>query len=216
MGDRESMTIPSVLISLDGIRLTSPPDPYFEDLAFLIRGGIHDPEFMPFTMPWTDQAPVAAAKSWTDWAQRWGMKSTPAEWLLCFAVLENGRVVGSKSLAARNFLVERTVSTGSWLSRDHQGRGIGTLMRRSVLNLAFNYLGAERATSEAYADNVASCRLNERLGYRKNGTALVPRRGLDSLLNAYVLNRSDWIERFPASATVTGSSNWREWLAGVR
>jgi hypothetical protein len=57
---------------------------------------------------------------------------------------------------ARDFARLLEVGTGSWLGRAFHGRGYGTEMRAAVLDLAFEGLGAEYATSEAFEDNAAS------------------------------------------------------------
>jgi RimJ/RimL family protein N-acetyltransferase len=43
-------------------------------------------------------------------------------------------------------------------------------MRAAALHLAFAGLGAREATSEAFADNRASNRVSQTLGYEPNGT----------------------------------------------
>ena len=71
----------------------------------------------------------------------------------------------------------REVATGSWIGLRHQGRGIGTEMRAAVLSFAFDHLGAVRARSAAFVDNPASLRVSEKLGYRRDGTETLARRG---------------------------------------
>ncbi len=44
-------------------------------------------------------------------------------------------------------------------------------MRAAVLLLAFDHLGARTARSEAFADNPASLRVSEKLGYAPDGRA---------------------------------------------
>jgi RimJ/RimL family protein N-acetyltransferase len=46
-----------------------------------------------------------------------------------------------------------------------------------VLLLAFDHLGATIARSGAFADNPASLRVSEKLGYRTDGTTTCARRG---------------------------------------
>jgi RimJ/RimL family protein N-acetyltransferase len=96
---------------------------------------------------------------------------------------------------ATRFPLLRTVSTGSFLGLPHQGRGIGKEMRAAVLHLAFAGLGAERAVTEAFTDTVASQRVTESLGYRPNGTDVVPRRVGTGVGQRYVLDRATWEAR---------------------
>jgi RimJ/RimL family protein N-acetyltransferase len=96
--------------------------------------------------------------------------------------------------------VTREVATGSWLGLRHQGRGIGTEMRAAVLLFAFDHLGAVQARSAAFVDNPASLRVSERLGYRRDGTEVVARRGaavedVRLLLTPDTFRRPDWTLR---------------------
>jgi RimJ/RimL family protein N-acetyltransferase len=86
-------------------------------------------------------------------------------------------VIGEQTVKGRDFRIVREVETGSWIGMRHQGRGIGTEMRAAVLAFAFDHLGAVRARSGAFADNVASRRVSERLGYRADGSNWFARRG---------------------------------------
>ena len=50
-------------------------------------------------------------------------------------------------------------------------------MWAAVLLFAFDHLGARHARSAAFVDNPASLRVSEKLGYRRDGTEAVARRG---------------------------------------
>jgi RimJ/RimL family protein N-acetyltransferase len=50
-------------------------------------------------------------------------------------------------------------------------------MCAAILLLAFDHLNATIARSGAFADNAASLRLSEKLGYRTDGTNTFARRG---------------------------------------
>ena len=163
---------------LFGLRLTTPrlelrvPD--LQDLAQLAEvaaAGVHDPGRQPFVVPWTDGTPTEVARAtmqfqWRTWGQ-W----TPDNWLLGFVTVCDGEVIGTQGLDARDFTTLREVGTGSWLGRAHHGRGYGTEMRAAVLELAFTGLGAQWATSEAFADNAASYGVSRKLGYVDDGIA---------------------------------------------
>lgn len=106
-------------------------------------------------------------------------------------------MVGVQGLGGTDFAVTREVSTGSWIGMRYQRRGIGTEMRAAVLAFAFDHLGATRARTGAFADNTASLRVSERLGYRRDGTATMPRRGeradeVRLLLSPGELRRPPW------------------------
>jgi RimJ/RimL family protein N-acetyltransferase len=148
------------------------------ELAEEARLGVHPPELMPFVTPWSDAPPEERALSTLQWHWQKRAEITPARWNVHFLVRFDGHVVGTQELAATDFAVTREVSTGSWLGLRHQGRGIGTEMRAAVLMFAFDHLGATRARSAAFFDNLASLRVSEKLGYRPDGTETVVRRGV--------------------------------------
>src|SRR6187399_828348 len=161
-----------------GLRLTTPrlelrlpSDDELAALAELAAQGVHDPEQMPFVIPWTDQPPSGVARSvvryhWLrlgDW--------TPRDWELNLTVFRDGAVAGQQSIGAKDLAITREVRTGSWLGQRHQGQGIGTEMRAAVLHLAFAGLAAEEAVSGAFEHNVASLAVSRKLGYEPDGVS---------------------------------------------
>lgn len=165
------------------------------DLSELIDGGIHDPATMPFLIPFTDAPnPRRAHDSYRFWMGCWAGWSVES-WRLVLAAYSDGRCVGSQDLQATDFPTLRTVTTGSWLGLPHQGHGLGREMRAAVLQLAFEGLGAQRAATEAFEDNVASLRVTESLGYHRNGSEVVRRRDGRATVLRYVLERDDWEPR---------------------
>lgn len=125
---------------------------------------------------------------------QWGRRGdwSPDRWVLELQVFEDGAVVGTQAISAQQFPVTRMVSSGSWVGRAHRGRGIGTEMRAAVLHLAFAGLGAERAESEAYVDNVRSLGVSYRLGYTDNGIARVARGDGADYQQRVALERAAW------------------------
>ena len=173
-------------------------------LAALAHDGIHDPAHMPFGLPWTDAAPEERARSTMQWHWHAWANVSPAEWRLPFVVVCDDTVVGTQELSARQFAVRREVSTGSWLGRDHQGRGIGTRMRAAVLHLAFNELGARWATTSAYDDNPGSLGVTRRLGYQPDGMDVHDRRGAPATMLRYRLSLAQWEQASRIEVAVTG------------
>lgn len=184
---------------LFGIRITTPrlelrvvDDDLIPELAQLARGGVHEPDHMPFGNGWTDRP----AEDWHTgfaryfWRQRgsWDVDS----WALPFAVFSNGAPIGVQQLAAESFPVLRTFGTGSWLALAHHGRGLGTEMRAAVLHFGFHALGAELAVTGAFPTNKGSIRVSQKLGYLPNGVRRdgVRGRAVDALL--FRLPRHEW------------------------
>ena len=140
-------------------------------LARAAAAGIHEPGRSPFPAPWAeapaDELPAQLAR------YHWSLRAatTHDSWRVAFAILEDGVVIGCQDLLADRFRATRSVSSGSWLTRSAQGRGLGREMRAAVLMLAFDHLGAEVAESSALAWNDASIRVSSALGYEPNGTS---------------------------------------------
>ena len=177
------------------LTLSHPTDADLEVLNSVIDKGIHDPTWMPFDIPWTDEPPeIRPRNSLQHW---WRLRANwqPGAWTLTMMVREGETVVGVQDMFAREFGLSREVGTGSWLGRKFQGRGIGKEMRAAILHLAFAGLGAERATSAAFEDNPASIAVSTALGYRENGDEIKLRRGVRSRSIRFVLDRSDWDQR---------------------
>jgi RimJ/RimL family protein N-acetyltransferase len=192
---------PLALLHLATPRLTLTPmtDADAASAMDLVVTGIHDPATMPFLVPWTDapleQLVADTLRFW--WSVR--ASSRPERWRVLFAVRCAGTLVGLQELGADDFAVTRTVNTGSWLGRDHQGVGLGTEMRSGVLQFAFDHLGATRADSGAFLDNPASLAVSRKLGYRQDGTRVVQRRPGERAIEqrltlaAAHFRRPDWL-----------------------
>ena len=184
------------------LRLPSAGD--LDALASLVEAGVHDTAVQPFTIPWTDAAPQDRARGtlqyhWSQWAA-W----RPEDWSLALAVVRDGTVVGTQSVAAKDFAVLREVDTGSWLGQAYHGLGIGTQMRAAVLYLAFAGLGAQYATSSAFTDNLASQGVSRKLGYELDGISRHVSRGQAATQYRLRLDRDTWATRQTVPVTIDG------------
>lgn len=189
-----------------GIRITSGrlelrgigPD---EMLALLdvARDGIHPGEFMPFSHPWTDAGADELPLNYLQWWAR-GMATWSRDaWALDLCVLWQGEVVGVQGVATTDFPTMRHGETGSWLGRRFQSRGIGTVMRQAMCAFLFDHLDFEFITSVAFADNPASLRVSEKIGYRDNGLDWNVRRGERAPSRRLLLVREDFVPGPPIS-----------------
>lgn len=179
------------------LELRPDDDAGLDGLVAAAYGGVHPPEEMPFMVPWTDADPRYLGRGMLQyfWSQRAAF--APEDWTINFLVRLDGRVIGTQGLTGRNFAITREVTSGSWLGLAHHGRGHGTEMRAAVLLFAFDHLGAVRARSDAFADNHASHRVSAKLGYRRDGSATVVRRGertedVRLILDAGGFRRPEW------------------------
>ena len=184
-------------------------------LARLAADGIHAPDAMPFTVPWTRGTPTEVARSILTY--QWGARAsvTPETWKLELAVVRSGEVLGTQSLMASDFLVSRTAETGSWLGLRHHGQGVGTRMRLMILHLLFEGFDGLRATTSAFADNASSNGVTRRIGYTENGVDVLAREGTPAESRRYVLDRATWDARPPElrpDVTLVGVEAAREQL----
>ena len=174
------------------LELRLPHEDEFAALIELADRGIHDPETMPFFVPWTDLEPEQRARATAQWL--WGHRAnwSPENWTLTAAAFVEGRPVGMQDVAAQHFRAVRSVETGSWLGRAHQGQGLGREMRQAILHLAFAGLGAEEALSGAFEDNAASLAVSRAVGYEENGEARGHRRDGFGRTVRFRMGRPQW------------------------
>lgn len=174
------------------LTLRFPDDGDLVDLAELGTRGVHPPDQMPFTVPWT-RVPVPFQQRNTIqffWQQRLTLQGDVPSITLVTVVEDE--IVGTQGLMTSSWKGTRTIETGSWLGLEFQGRGIGKEMRLAALHLAFDGFGAERCVTSAYADNPSSIAVTEALGYRPNGTMLTARDGAPTELVHYTMDRADF------------------------
>jgi RimJ/RimL family protein N-acetyltransferase len=191
-------------VSTPRLELRLPDENELAALADLAAEGIHEPDRMPFSVPWTDLPPADRARSVIQhhWLRQGNW--SPDNWALNLAVFEDGNAVGLQSITGRDFSVLREVHTGSWLGARYQRRGIGTEMRGAVLHLAFEGLHAEEATSGAFADNAASFAVSRKLGYELDGVERLVVRGRRTTVRRLRLTRERWEENHHVPVSISG------------
>lgn len=186
------------------VEIRLPNDEVLADLARLASKGIHDPATMPFLHPWTDEPSPALERGLMQWGWRHRAEWSPNRWTFNGAVFVDGEVVGVQSLMANDFAVERSVKTGSWLGRTHQGKGIGREMRSAILAFAFGTLGAREAHSGGFFDNESSLRVSRTLGYESNGRRTVIRRGISTEMVELRMDLAKWRQTERLETQVSG------------
>ncbi len=157
-------------------------DEDFPELVELVHAGIQVPGLpMPFLSAWHEEPfasgapdgfPTSSLRWW--WTQR--ATCAPDEWQLALAVRRDGRLVGMQDAHATDFAQTRSILTGSWLGRAHQGVGTGTLMRQLVVGFAFDELGADRCESGYIVGNHASAAVSRKVGYVDDGRQRIVQR----------------------------------------
>jgi RimJ/RimL family protein N-acetyltransferase len=186
------------------LRMRLPDLAELDALGQLAADGVHDPEAMPFLVPWTRQAPAERARAVVVYHFKTLGDWTPTSWALPFTVFLDGEVVGQQTMSAKNFAVTRECATGSWLGQRFHGQGIGTEMRAAVVHLAFAGLGAIDVVSGAFIDNPASLRVSAKLGYQPDGLHRYAVLGRSRVEQRLRLTRADWERRERVPVTIEG------------
>jgi RimJ/RimL family protein N-acetyltransferase len=188
------MTTAATALPLLALRITAGPvelrgitDDLLGPLSELALSGIHEPDFMPFSTPWTLASAQDLPRNFAQF--HWGRRAefSPERWSAELAVSWEGELVGTQGMVASEYLVTRTAETGSWLGQRFQGRGIGTAMRQVICAFAFDHLDAECMTSSAFTDNPASLAVSKKVGYTENGVQRVARLGKTSIMQKVAL-----------------------------
>ena len=194
------------------LELRGLTDELLLELCEVAEAGIHDPDVMPFYVPWST-APAGELSRNTA-AYHWGKRASfsPDDFCLDLAVLLDGRVIGAQGVSASSFPVTRTGETGSWLGREFQGRGLGTAMRRAFCELLFDHLGFEEITSGAFVDNPASLAVSRKVGYQPTSVRRV-KRGADELtLQQGLVLTPETFVRGDVPVEVTGAAAVRSFI----
>lgn len=192
------------------LELRLPTEDELVELCAVAKAGIHDPDFMPFQVPWTRKPSPRFEREFIQ--HYWGQRAdwSPERWALNLAVWHDGRLVGSQQLRAESFPLVREVHTGSWLGKRFQGKGFGKQMRAAVLHLAFAGLGAVAAHSGAYRGNHASLGVSRALGYEQNGVRRVAAGGEARTEILLRLPRERWKAYRYCEVEVSGLATCRE------
>jgi RimJ/RimL family protein N-acetyltransferase len=210
------MITTATALPLLGLRITAGPvelrgvtDDLLGPLAQLAIDGIHDPDFMPFTFPWSLTPAPDLPRSVAQY--HWGKRASFSAdaWTADFAVFYDGELVGAQGFSTKDYLVVRGGETGSWLSRRFQGRGIGTAMRQVICAFLFDHLDAEYITSSAFTDNPASLAVSRKVGYTDNGDEHFNRLGKHAVMHRIILEPANLI-RYPRGLRVTGLPEFRK------
>ena len=187
------------------VELRYPSDEEIAEIAERsVTEGVHEPSFIPFTIEWTDVPPPLQQRR--SLQHHWSLRANwdPASWTCNLAVFVDGRIVGTQSAGAENFAVLRSVLTGSFLFLPEQGQGLGTEMRYAILHLVFAGLGADLATTGAWADNAQSLGVTRKLGYEPEGSRRALSRGVPREMMGFRLTRSAWEAHRRDDITIEG------------
>ena len=191
-------------IRTERLELRLPTEDELYQLLDLAQSGIHDPNEMPFGFAWTDQPSPQFERSFMQY--HWSTRASwsVGKWVLDLGVWRDGQLMGTQGIDAENFAVLRSVSTGSWLARQFQGRGIGKEMRQAVLGFAFDHLGAVWAKSGSFRENPASAAVSRAVGYEEDGMDVLAPRGEPRELVRWRMHVEQWRARERPHIEVAG------------
>jgi len=128
----------------------------------------------------------------------------PDDWSLGLAVFRDGQPIGVQHVFSRHFAETRGFGSGVWLGLAFQRQGFGTELARAALKLGFDGLGGREAYIGAWADNRASLRIMEKLGYVTNGQYWQLRGGSGAQDRRMRLPRERWRSDEHAGITIAG------------
>lgn len=194
--------------------LRLPAEVELVELAALARSGIHPPDEMPFAVGWSTLPSPGFERGFIQYHWRTRGEWTPDAWTLELLVEHDGRPIGVQGIGAQRFRVLRTVTTGSWLGRAHQGLGFGKEMRAAILAFAFEGLGAEVAETEAFHDNAASNAVSRGVGYEPNGIGRLAPEGVAKDTVRYRMTWERWAARPHQPIAIEGLDRCRD-LFGI-
>ena len=192
------------------LELRLPTDDDIVALYRAAKDGIHDPDWQPFTVPWTDAPSPEFERGFVLHYWRKRADWTVARWDLPFAVICDGVHVGVQEVHGHDFPRLHEVGTGSWLGQRFQGQGIGKEMRAAVLHFAFTGLGAQWARSQARADNAGSIGVSRALGYEDDGLEVAPRRDEVVFEQRLRLSRERWARFQTVDVEIEGLDTCRD------
>lgn len=179
-------------------------------LLALAEAGVHDPQRMPFSTPWTDAPAGELPINFLQYHWRNRAEFRPESWSLELAVFWHGRLVGTQGFTTCDYLVTRTGETGSWLGRAFHNQGLGTRMRQAICAFLFDDLDAEEITSAAFIDNPESLAVSRKVGYVDNGTKRLQRRPGEMAVNRRLVLTPDALVRPPDPVAVRGAEGVRK------
>lgn len=183
-----------VRVSTPTLELRGATDELLDQLAELVRAGKAHADPAPYDDPisFYEPDPDLRVATWLRAIWRGRGKVDADAWRLYHVVMVDGQPIGMQDLCGVSFATFGTVTTFSWLSADHRGRGLGHEMRAAILHLAFDGLDAKEASSDAFVDNHGSNAISRSLGYEPNGSDWATRQGEPTELNRWRLTRHIW------------------------
>lgn len=97
------------------------------------------------------------------------MLSADEETTFAFAIIADGRVVGSIGIFRCDNIHFRTAEMGYYIGEPYWGKGMGTGAVRQACDYVFSNTDIIRIFAEPFSHNTASCRVLEKAGFAFEG-----------------------------------------------
>ena len=150
-----------------------------------------DPLYLRY-YPWENRDETAV-RNFVDMFRDWQSEIPRRRFQLAIVHRESGGLIGNCGLR-RKPENEWEADVGYELSPRYWGHGYATEAARAMVDFGFREVGLQRVSSWCIADNLASARVLERLGFRREGrlrrNEYFKGRWWDTLL--YALLAEDW------------------------
>ena len=125
-----------------------------------------DPRYLRY-YPWHDRT-EADVRAFVAMFREWQTEQPRRRFQLAIVRREDGRLIGNCGIR-RKPDNDWEADIGYELSPDCWGQGYATEAARAVVDFGFRELRVQRISSWCIADNVASARVLERLGFQREG-----------------------------------------------
>lgn len=113
---------------------------------------------------------------------------------IMYSVSSDGDIIGTIGLNLIDY-ENRSCGVGYWVSEEFAGKGIATRCCSRLIDHCFNDLNLHRFVLEAAIENIASCRVAEKLGLRLEGVIKDREWLYDRFLDAnlYAVTKPEWV-----------------------
>jgi len=98
------------------------------------------------------------------------MLSAKEDETFAFAIVADGKVIGSIGCFRQGNIHRRTAELGYYIAEEYWGRGIMTEAVMQICQYVFGRSDILRIYAEPFAHNAASCRVLEKAGFQYEGT----------------------------------------------
>jgi len=98
------------------------------------------------------------------------MLNADKETTYAFAITVDDKAIGSIGVFRQSNIHSRTAEMGYYLAEPYWGKGIGTSAIKQTCEYIFQNTDIIRIFAEPFINNIASCRILEKCGFRYEGT----------------------------------------------